>query len=134
MTSMKKHSGITEAINRAEFSVIAMTNGWMVYRPEADVGGIDLVIIDLTTDVLRKIQLKSRWTIDKKYTEKSIWIAFPDKNVWYVAPHDDMVSYAQEFGHLSTSSWIDKGGYNMPGMSAALTARMAQWMFYADGQ
>lgn len=127
---MTRHSGITEAINRAAFSNIALANGWMVYRPEADVGGVDLVIIELKTDSLRKIQLKSRWTIDKKYEGKGIWVAFLAGDAWYVAPHDDMISYAQEFGYLDSASWIDGGGYSMSGMSKALTAKMAQWKFY----
>jgi hypothetical protein len=27
--------------------------------------------------VLRKVQLKSRWTIDRKYMGRDIWVAFP---------------------------------------------------------
>ncbi len=47
---------------------------------------------------LRKVQLKSRWTIHKKYLGRDIWVAFPDDDDWYLAPHDDLVTLGDEAG------------------------------------
>ncbi len=59
-STASRHSAITEAVNRARFTVVALNSGWMVYHPEADVGGVDLVIIDLANERdVRKVQLKS---------------------------------------------------------------------------
>lgn len=39
-----------------------------------------------------KIQLKERFTIDKKYKEKEIYIAFVEKDEINIFYHDDAIS------------------------------------------
>jgi hypothetical protein len=52
---------------------------------------------------LRKVQQKSRWTIDQKYVGREIWIAFPFAGDWYLIPHDMMVASAD--AATQTASW-----------------------------
>lgn len=127
---MLDNSAIIEAVNRSKLSALALGNNWMVYHPEADVGGVDLVIIHMETDELRKIQLKSRWTIDKKYEGKNIWVAFPYEKFWYMRRHDEMVELAHEFGYANTDSWKIKGTYNIPQMGKDLALKMDKWRFH----
>lgn len=55
-----------------------------------------------TTGDTKLVQLKGRWTIDKKYQGRNVWIAFHDGGHWYVAPHDELVRLAQGYGHLAS--------------------------------
>jgi hypothetical protein len=43
-------------------------------------------------DQMLKIQLKERFTIDKKYKEKEIYIAFVEKDEINIFYHDDAIS------------------------------------------
>ena len=43
-----------------------------------------------------KVQLKGRITIQKKYRKKKIYIAFPDKGVWYLYPHDEFLAHLEK--------------------------------------
>ena len=52
-----------EAANRAEATAILIRAGYLVYRPEADVSGEDLVVRSLDGD-LRPAQMKGRPTVD----------------------------------------------------------------------
>ena len=56
------------------------------------------------------IQLKSRLTIDKRYTDKDLYIAFPEKpgnagTDWFIYPHDDFVDFCNEEGKWVTNEW-----------------------------
>ena len=59
--------------------------------------------------LLHKVQVKGRWTIDRKYIGRDIWIAFPIGSDWYLVPHDVMVAWAEADGATKTASWIDGG-------------------------
>ena len=39
--------------------------------------------------------LKGRWTIDKKYIGREIWMAFPINDDWYLMRRDDMLQRCQ---------------------------------------
>jgi len=72
-----------------------------------------------------KVQLKSRLTIDKKYIEKGLYIAFPIKNSWYLIEHDALVDLVRELTNwLNTTSWREKGVYHSDAPSAELLARL----------
>ena len=72
------------------------------------------------------MQLKGRWTIDKKYIGRNIWVAFPDRGVWYVAPHDEMLRLGQR--HTGTESWI-KGTYSKSPLSKSDREELAAYRF-----
>lgn len=102
------NSQIKEAVNRAEVTKIFLENEWMVYTPEADVDGVDFVVMSLKTSEVRKVQLKGRWTVDEKYKKyKNIWICFPDGNNWYLCEHDQMIKFGKK---CKWSLWIKEDG------------------------
>lgn len=72
------------------------------------------------------MQLKGRWTIDKKYLGRNIWIAFPDRGEWYVAPHDLMVEHGSR--HTETQSWA-RGTYSKSPLSKSDRAELAPFLF-----
>jgi frataxin-like iron-binding protein CyaY len=66
------------------FNCIKLADDWQ---------GADFIAYNVNGNTTLKVQLKSRLTINKKYSgkEKDIWIAFPYKNTWYLIKHDSLV-------------------------------------------
>jgi|SRR5450432_4145591 hypothetical protein len=68
-----------------------------------------------------KVQLKSRLTIQSKYDEKDIWMAFPHKGFWYLVKHANLVTKVGEHTNwLDSISWKDKGGYSSTSINSSL--------------
>ena len=67
----------------------------MVYRPEADVGGVDFLLAS-PYGIFYKCQLKSRAFVHwNKYGDKGLHMVFPGKGdvgsrEWYLVPHDEL--------------------------------------------
>lgn len=58
-----------------------------------------------------KVQLKSRITVSKKYVGKSIFMAFPIKNTWYLIEHDNLVEMVEaSTSWLSSKAWQKHDG------------------------
>jgi hypothetical protein len=103
-------SQVREVINRNTVVSLALEQGFNAFLPVYD-GGVDFILYRESDGLLRRIQLKSRWTIERKYVGRDIWIAFPSAGDWYLMPHDEMVAMAQTDGVTETTSWKDAGGY-----------------------
>jgi hypothetical protein len=84
------------------------------------------ILLNEATGDTKLVQLKGRWTIDKKYIGRNIWVAFPDRGVWYVAPHDEMLRLGQR--HTGTESWI-KGTYSKSPLSKSDREELAAYRF-----
>jgi hypothetical protein len=96
---------IIEAKNRAEVTTLLLSRGYMLYRPEADIDGIDFVLATPGNELLR-CQLKSRAFVQKnKYGQREIWMVFPGpgpdfQRMWYLIPHDVLFQKLKErHGH-----------------------------------
>ena len=67
-----------------------------------------------------KVQLKSRIGIDKKYVGRSLFLAFPVNDDWYLIEHDKLVALVgKNTNWLRTASW-KKGGYSTGGPNSKL--------------
>ncbi len=130
-TSTGKPSGqVIEVINRQRLIALAMERGYNAFLPVYD-DGIDLILCREhgrggSADLV-KVQLKSRWTIHRKYLGRDIWIAFPDGGDWYLAPHDQLVKLADEAGFTTSASWTENGSYHRSPISDQLRRAMDQW-------
>ncbi len=103
-----------ELKNKYEFINLVLPFGFSPFIPEYD-DGIDFILHRTKDDLHLNVQLKSRWTVERKYFGRKIWIAFPDENrvaerTWYLVPHDLMVERGQKL-YGNTKSW-KKGEYN----------------------
>jgi hypothetical protein len=116
-TADRNRSQIKEVINRNTVASLALAQGFNVFLPVYD-GGIDFILYRESDRELRQVQLKSRWTIDKKYEGREIWIAFPIDDDWYLIPHDEMVRSAGR-GVMESQSWSRDGAYSRGKPSAA---------------
>ncbi|WP_293678498.1 hypothetical protein [uncultured Phenylobacterium sp.] len=117
---------VREVVNRNTVVSLALSQGFNAFLPVYD-GGIDFILQHEGDGRLRKVQLKSRWTIDRKYLGRDIWIAFPISSDWYLVPHDEMVALAEASGATQTASWVANGIYNMPRPSKIVIAASAKY-------
>lgn len=121
---MKLSGKAIELMNTHELTAHLMARGWSVYLPVYD-DGIDLLATQSDVSNVIRIQLKSRWTISRKYVGRPIEIAFKDRGVWYLVRHEDMVKAGEAEGYCSQSSWTEDGGWSVKNMSVSLSERMA---------
>ena len=118
-------SDAIEVVNRNALVTVALNLGYNAFLPVYD-NGIDLILHNEATGDTKLVQLKGRWTIDKKYVGRNIWIAFADRGEWYVAPHDEMVEHGAK--HTGTQSWA-KGTYSKSPLSKADRSKLAAYRF-----
>jgi len=121
-------SQVKEVINRNVVVSLALEQGFNAFLPVYD-GGVDFILYHEADNVVRKVQLKGRWMIDKKYENRDIWMAFPIGDDWYLMPHDMMVEMARADGVLETASWTEAGAYSRPRPSAATVTQCAPYRF-----
>jgi len=83
--------------------------GYDSMRLNNDWQGADFIAVK--DDEMLKVQLKGRFTIDKKYIDKDIHIAFIEDGVIKMYKHDEAVNIVPE-NVSNSSSWADKGLYH----------------------
>ncbi|VXB37391.1 conserved hypothetical protein [Flavobacterium sp. 9R] len=83
--------------------------GFNSLRLNDDWQGADFIAIN--GDDMMKIQLKGRFTVDKKYINKEIYIAFIENDVIKLYRHDDAVAELPD-NIKNSSSWSEFGGYS----------------------
>ncbi len=76
-----------EVINRNTVVTLALGQGFNAFLPVYD-GGIDFILYRESDGLVLKVQLKGRWTIDRKYIGRDIWVAFPVGSDWYLMRDD----------------------------------------------
>lgn len=83
--------------------------GFNSLRLNDDWQGADFIAVN--GDDMMKIQLKGRFTVDKKYINKEIYIAFIENDVIKLYKHDDAVSELSD-NIKNSSSWSQFGSYS----------------------
>ena len=85
--------------------------GYNSMRLNDDWQGADFIAIK--GEEMIKVQLKGRFTIDKKYLGKEIYIAFIEDDIIKVYYHDEVVN-SLAGSILETESWNINGNYSWP--------------------
>ena len=83
--------------------------GYDSMRLNNDWQGADFIAVK--NDKMLKIQLKGRFTVDKKYIDKEIYIAFIEDNIVKIYEHDEAVNMLPE-NIKKSDSWHIQGGYS----------------------
>jgi len=122
-------SQVREVINRNALVSLALESGYNAYLPVYD-GGVDFILYREEDGDLKKIQLKGRWYIDRKYVGRDIWIAFHNHGQWYIAPHDELVTLGEQFGFTKSKSWTEGGAYSCPRPSRTLLQALAPYRMF----
>jgi len=108
-----------ETYNLLKLGAVLSDYGFDLLRLNDDWQGADCIANHIDGDTYLKVQLKGRLTVDKKYIDKDIYIAFRNANDWYLYPHDEFVDYMyKENVAVNSRSWNDNGHYNWPNLSS----------------
>jgi hypothetical protein len=109
-----------EAFNFQKVSAVLADYGYITILLSSDWAGADFIALHLD-GTTRKVQLKGRFTIDKKYLKQDLYICFRDGEQWFIYPHDELVEKVLATSSIAeTESWMTGGGYSFPGLSAKL--------------
>jgi len=81
--------------------------GFNSMRLNDDWEGADFISIN--KDEMIKVQLKGRFTLDKKYLGKDIYVAFIENEVIKIYKHDDAILILPE-NILTSKSWAPQDG------------------------
>lgn len=73
--------------------------------------GADFIAVHIDGEQMLKVQLKGRFTVDKKYQNKKIYIAYIEDEKVRIYNHDEIVEKLTE-NVLSSKSWVNTGGYS----------------------
>jgi hypothetical protein len=106
-----------ENYNYQKLSAVLADYGFVTMRLSDEWQGADLIAQHLDGDTFLKIQMKGRLTFCKKYLKKSLHIAFPYRDVWYLYPHDELLG---QFISRRTFSWPAKGEYSFASLTNPL--------------
>lgn len=96
------------------FNCIKLADDWL---------GADFIAYNVNSNASLKVQLKSRITIDQKYSgkEKDIWMAFPHDGYWYLIKHDRLVEkVGKHTNWLNADAWKIKGLYHSTNINPVL--------------
>jgi len=109
-----------ENYNFQKVSAILADYGFVTMRLTDDWQGADFIAQHINGETFLKVQLKGRLTFEWKYLEKDIYIAFQNKGVWYLFPHDELLKKVlRETNIANTKSWAS-GGYSFPYLTVKL--------------
>ncbi len=102
------------------FNCIKLPDGW---------AGTDFLAHHKDNGMTLKVQLKGRPTINKKYQNKDIYIAFPLEGYWYIILHDELVKKAGDHTNwLKTPSWTkERGDYHSPKLSTFFIESLSKY-------
>ena len=84
--------------------------GYDSMRLSNDWEGADF--ISVKGDDMIKVQLKGRFTLDKKYEKKELYIAFIEKGIIKIYLHDEALAIATS-NITDSKSWDINGSYSM---------------------
>lgn len=100
------------------FNCIKLADDWQ---------GADFLAYHINGTTTLKIQLKSRITIQEKYRNKDVWMAFPHKDSWYVVKHDLLIEkIGANTDWLQSASWIDKHWYSSTAINPRLLKELTE--------
>lgn len=94
--------------------------------------GADFIAYHVKGEKLLRVQLKSRLTIDNKYKDKEIYVAFQQNAKWYLYPHDQLRDELLKLGLMQGSkSWEENEGYSWPNVPQRIREHMDQYIIEA---
>jgi len=117
-----------EIYNFQKLSGILADYGFNCIKLADDWQGADFLAYHIDGITTLRVQLKGRVTIDKKYVDKDLHMAFPVSGIWYLIPHDILVRLSGEHCNwLRTDSWSSKGSYSSISANPRLLNSMATY-------
>ncbi len=110
-----------ETYNFQKVSGILADFGFTCIKLSDDWNGADFLACHFDGIVTLRVQLKSRLHISKKYQGKELHLCFPFREMWFLIPHDDLVTLiASHTPYLQSKSWKEDGTYTSSPSKALL--------------
>ena len=121
-----------EIYNFQKIAAVLADYGFNCIKLQDDWLGADFLAYHKDGSQTLRVQLKGRLTIDKKYLEQDLYIAFPftedGLRVWYLAPHDELVRHIDEHANwLNTRSWKTACSYSSANPNSQLRDALEQY-------
>ena len=118
-----------EAYNFQKISSVLADYGFVTIRLSSDWRGADFIAQHFDGSTFIKVQLKGRFTVDKKYLDRDLHIGFHDGDHWYLYPHDELLKKILESTRISnTESWLKHGSYHFPRLTKKLHALLESYI------
>lgn len=120
-----------ELFNFQKLSGLLADYGLETIRINNDWNGADFLMIDCNNEnVTYKVQLKSRFTLNLKYTsDKNLYIAFPYKNNWYLFHHKSILENYSKVSNLENDKvWKETGKYSQANLSKKLEELLHEYL------
>jgi len=109
----KLNSRQKEIFNFQKVAGLLAEYGFNCMKLADDWQGADFLAYHKDGSQTLKVQLKSRPMIGKKYIGKSLFMAFPVRNAWYMIEHDNLVALVgKHTAWLTSKSWRSHGSYS----------------------
>jgi hypothetical protein len=77
----------------------------------SDWGGADFIAQHIDGPFL-KVQLMGRLSFNKKYSGKNLFICFPQSEIWYLYPHDELLKQNLNMRLMGREFWKVHGSYS----------------------
>lgn len=121
-----------ENFNFQKVSAVLAEYGFVTFRLSDDWQGADFIALHISGEVLR-VQLKTRLMFNQKYAAKNLYVAFANRDTWYLYPHDKLLSKVLAATTIGTTrSWEEHGVYSFPRLSKELTNLLEDYRITGD--
>jgi hypothetical protein len=112
ITYAELNSKQKEIYNFQKVAAVLADYGFNCIRLSDDWQGADFLAYHKDGHDTLKVQLKSRLSINSKYQNKKLYMAFPIHKHWYLVEHDALIEIISETTNwLNTDSWLNEGLY-----------------------
>jgi hypothetical protein len=126
-----------EAFNYQKLSAVLADFGFVTIPLSNDWNGADFLVQTHDGKTFYKVQLKSRFTFDKKYQDKELYICFRDgeNGPWYMYNHAELLKIVQEDSKIKieeSRTWENNKPYHFPTLSKDLKKLLEPYRIPTD--
>ena len=126
VTGMMQNSKQKKVFNFQKVAGKPSDYGYNCIKLADDWQGADFLAYHKDGSGTLKVQLKARFALSKKYVGKSLYMAFPMYQEWYLIEHDALVRLVEKHTNwLHTKSWQEDGNYSSANPNQRLVEALA---------
>ena len=123
-----------ESYNFQKASAELADFGFVTMRLSDDWRGADFIAQHIDGIRFLKVQIKGRLTFAKKYEGRAIHVCFPSNGLWFIYPHDELLSQVTGISDFSTTdSWRKGGAYSFPRLSKKVKELLEPYRLQGHG-
>jgi hypothetical protein len=114
-----------EIYNYQKFSGVMADYGYTTMWLNNDWEGADFIAVHIDGETTLKIQLKGRFSFNKKYVGKNILVAFIENENYYIYPHDEILEILDFTKNDKT--WLEHGKWSCPKLTKKYKELLEQY-------